>query len=217
MKSTFQFFFIFLIGCYSTLAAAEEGCKPAVQIIYINGPSSAGKSTLAKALQESLDQPFLHIGIDKMIDLMPAKVNNWQGGYAPLGFSWESKTDESGHPVQELKMGPFAQKILPTYREVVLALAKLNHFIIIDDVANGKEGVDEWREALKGYQVLWVGINVPLSVLEMREKQRGDRVVGQARGCYHLVHKDVVYDLEFDTSQEPLEKVVQAIKQKVCR
>lgn len=211
----FQLFFAFLMVCCTTVAVAEEN-KPCAQIIYINGPSSAGKSTLAKALQESLDQPFLHIGIDKIIDLMPAKINNWQGGDAPLGFSWVSKTDEEGHPLQELKVGPFAQRMGPTYKEVVLALAKMDHFIIIDDVANGKEDVDEWREALKNYRVVWVGIKVPLSVLEMREKQRGDRLIGQARDCCNKVHKDVVYDLEFDTSQEPLEKIVQTIKAKLC-
>ncbi|MBA3604063.1 MAG: hypothetical protein H0W50_10610 [Parachlamydiaceae bacterium] len=29
-----------------------------LQIIYINGPSSSGKTTLAKALQQKFDQPF---------------------------------------------------------------------------------------------------------------------------------------------------------------
>jgi chloramphenicol 3-O phosphotransferase len=33
-----------------------------VQIIYLNGPSSSGKTTLAKALQHALENPFLHIG-----------------------------------------------------------------------------------------------------------------------------------------------------------
>ena len=36
------------------------------KIIYLNGPSSSGKTTLAKALQESLEEPYLHIGIDKV-------------------------------------------------------------------------------------------------------------------------------------------------------
>ena len=35
-----------------------------VQIIYLNGPSSSGKTTLAKALQHAFEEPFLHIGID---------------------------------------------------------------------------------------------------------------------------------------------------------
>ncbi len=36
-------------------------------ILVLNGPSSSGKSTLSNLLQEKLKDPFLHIGIDKMI------------------------------------------------------------------------------------------------------------------------------------------------------
>jgi chloramphenicol 3-O phosphotransferase len=50
------------------------------KIIYLNGPSSSGKTTIAKALQDSFYEPYLHVGIDKMIGFMPAKVNDWQGG-----------------------------------------------------------------------------------------------------------------------------------------
>lgn len=42
-----------------------------VQIIYLNGPSSSGKTTLAKALQHAFEEPFLHVGIDKIIGWMP--------------------------------------------------------------------------------------------------------------------------------------------------
>lgn len=41
--------------------------KEPVQIIYLNGPSSSGKTTLAKALQHAFEEPFLHVGIDKII------------------------------------------------------------------------------------------------------------------------------------------------------
>ncbi|KIC73132.1 phosphotransferase-like protein [Candidatus Protochlamydia amoebophila] len=85
--------------------------KQIFQIIYINGPSSSGKTTLAQALQEALYQPFLHIGIDRVIGMMPNKLNNWKGGEAFQGFSWKSFIDETNHPVYEIQMGPFAQKI----------------------------------------------------------------------------------------------------------
>lgn len=80
------------------------------KIIYLNGPSSSGKTTLAKALQEKLKEPFLHLGIDKIIGFMPEKINNWQGDYAPLGFSWEKDKDPTGHTIYNLHTGPFAKK-----------------------------------------------------------------------------------------------------------
>lgn len=104
--------------------------KP-VQIIYLNGPSSSGKTTLAKALQYAFEEPFLHVGIDKIIGWMPEKVNDWTGGEALIGYSWKKSEDASGNPIQELQAGPYAQKIGKTFQEVVLALAKMGHHIIL--------------------------------------------------------------------------------------
>lgn len=186
------------------------------QIIYLNGPSSSGKTTLAHLLQQELDPPFLHIGIDRVIGMMPDKLNDWEGGPAPLGFSWKNSTDETGHPVHEIQLGPFAKKMRDTLKEIVQTLARLNHYIIIDDVAFGKQDVDKWRSALKDYNVLWIGINTPLPVLEEREKQRGNRMIGSARAQYYQVHKGVTYDLEFDTSKNSSEKIIHDIKEKLC-
>lgn len=188
---------------------------PSYQIIYLNGPSSSGKTTLAWALQQELEHPFLHIGIDRVIGMMPDKINNWEGGPAPLGFSWKESRDETGHLIHEIQLGPFARKMSQTLKEIVLTLAKMQHFVIIDDVAFGKSEVDQWREILKDYAVLWIGIKAPLSFLEERERTRGDRMVGSARAQYYQVHRDVCYDLEFDTSQQSLQQIVQMIKEQV--
>lgn len=191
--------------------------KPYFQIIYLNGPSSAGKSTLAQALQETFDPPFLHIGIDRVIGMMPSKLNNWEGGPAPEGFSWKKSMDKTGHPIHEIQCGPFAKKISQTLVEMVLTLADMGHFVIIDDVSFGSVGVNLWRKALKNYKVLWIGITAPLPLLEEREQARGNRIQGSARAQYFTVHPGVEYDLEFDTSEEPLETIVQTIKATVLQ
>nr|AIA18194.1 Chloramphenicol phosphotransferase-like protein [uncultured bacterium] len=182
-----------------------------IQIIYLNGPTSSGKSTLAKALQEALDSPFLHIGIDKIIGMMPDKVNNWVGCSAPLGFSWKESKDNDGNLIQELQMGPFAKQISDTYREVVALLVKLGHYVIIDDVSFGSEEMARWRKLLQNYRVLYVGVKSPLDVLELREKQRGNRMIGSAREQYHKVHLGNEYDVEVDTSKSPVKECVDLI------
>lgn len=186
--------------------------KEPVQIIYLNGPSSSGKTTLAKALQHAFEEPFLHIGIDKIIGWMPEKINDWAGGEAPLGYSWKKSIDASGNPIQELQAGPYAQKIGKTFQEVVLALAKMAHRIVIDDVSFGKQQLDEWKKTLEDFQVLWVGVNAPLAVLEQREKERGNRILGSARGQFYKVHVDASYDLEIDTHQASISENVEKIK-----
>lgn len=183
-----------------------------VQIIYLNGPSSSGKTTLAKALQHSFETLFLLVGIDKIIGWMPEKVNDWTGDTASLGYSWKKSTDESGNPIQELQIGPYAEKIEETFQQVVLLLAKMGHHLIIDDVSFGKKQADEWKTLLKNFKVLWVGVNAPLSILEQREKERGNRIIGSARGQFYKVHADTAYDLVIDTHNATLAENVEKIK-----
>lgn len=182
------------------------------KIIYLNGPSSSGKTTLAKALQNAFSEPFLHIGIDKLIGFMPAKFNNWEGGSAPLGFSWEPDLDPTGHPIYQIHAGPFAKKIIGTLKDIAILLASQNYNLIIEDVAFGAIEVEEWKQTLKNYQVLYVGVVTPLEVLEERERIRGDRFLGGARGQYFKVHENVAYDLEIDTHVHTLEEAVNRIK-----
>lgn len=201
-------------------AMAHDHQQAHFQIIYLNGPSSSGKSTLAKALQNTLEEPFLHIGIDKIIGMMPSKLNNWEGDPAPLGFSWKLTEDSLGHPVYEIQSGPFAKKICKTFKEIVLTMAKEGHFIIIDDIAFGKNQVDEWREYLKDFKVLWVGLKPSLSVIEEREKQRGDRMLGSARHQFYTTHDEVNYDLEIDSSnitEECVAKIVTYFKHELTK
>jgi len=143
---------------------------------------------------------------------MPEKVNDWTGGEAPLGYSWKKSVDASGNAIQELQAGPYAQKIGKTFQEVILALAKMGHHIVIDDVSFGKQQLDEWKKTLKNFRVLWVGVNAPLSVLEQREKERGNRILGSARGQFHKVHIDATYDLEINTHQASVSENAEKIK-----
>lgn len=55
----------------------------------------------------------------------------------------------------------------------------------------GINQVDEWKEILKEFNVLWIGVNAPLAILEQREKERSDRILGSARGQFHKVHAGI--------------------------
>jgi len=46
------------------------------KIIFLNGTSSSGKSTLIKGLQAALDEPFLELGLDKFIWMLPKRYLN---------------------------------------------------------------------------------------------------------------------------------------------
>ena len=152
------------------------------------------------------------MGIDKIIGWMPEKVNDWTGSCSPVGYSWKEGQDESGALIQGLQIRPYAKKIGETFRQIILTLVRMGHHLIIDDVSFGKHEVNAWREALQDFSVLWVGVNAPLSVLEQREKERGNRIVGSARGQFRKVHAGIVCNLEVDTHSSPCQEIIDAIK-----
>ncbi|MFB8277138.1 phosphotransferase-like protein [Nocardia colli] len=47
------------------------------RVIFLNGTSSSGKTTLARSIQDESDVPFVYWGIDTLFDLVPP---NWGGG-----------------------------------------------------------------------------------------------------------------------------------------
>src|SRR5262245_34244610 len=77
--------------------------------------------------------------------------------------------------------------------------------MIIDDVVLGSVRA-HYGDLAAAHHVSFVGVFAPLDVLEARERQRGDRLIGLARWQYERVHKDEIYDLEIDASRAtPLE------------
>ena len=190
--------------------------KKNYQIIYLNGPSSAGKTTLARALQNKLRTLFLMIGIDQIIFMMPEKANDWNEAANAPGFSPQPVAGDK-QEVMEYKIhyGPFGKRMMQALKDIVVALAKSDYSIIVDDVSIGKEEVDAWHSALKNFQVLWVGLIAPITVLEQREKDRGDRKPGLARWQAKHVHVGVKYDLMIDTYEKSVDECVAIIKEHI--
>jgi len=190
-----------------------------VQIIYINGPSSVGKTTVAKSLQQMLrEYPWLHFGLDRMIGLMPTWVNNFEETTPCEGFSWKTHVDEHGMLVYDIRIGPFAERILTLYRIMTVTMAQDQFSIIIDDVAfHGNIDIQQWRSMLAPFSVLWVGLTAPREVLIERERKRKNRTIGSAEEQLKVVHTDVVYDLFFDTSQLTAEDIAYRIHAHITR
>ncbi len=177
-------------------------------VIVLNGPSSVGKSLISHIFQEMVDNPFLHIGIDTMINMMPNKMNNWEGEKAEQGFWWQEEVDHEGSTVFSIQMGDYAKKINDTYKAMVNTLVLYGHNVIVDEVAFGQKALNEWKNELQNCYIFFVGVTANLAVLESREKERGDRKIGSARHQFHHVHKNVTYDLLIDTTDKNPEQCV---------
>jgi chloramphenicol 3-O phosphotransferase len=164
-----------------------------LRIIILNGVGSAGKSSIARALQEVTAEPFLHVAMDAFLDMLPASHEGH-----PDGLTFET-VRQNGEPAVAIRSGKVVERTLRGMRRAIAALAAEGNNLIIDDVMLDAE-MDDYRALLKEFEVFFVGVFAPLAILEERERQRQDRMLGLARWQYDLVHAGKTYDLEIDTS-----------------
>ena len=130
----------------------------------------------------------------------------------PDGFAFE-ETSENGKPLVVIRTGPVGEQALRGMRHAIAAMAAQGNNLIVDDVMLDNERED-YEALLSGFEIFFVGVFAPLEVLEARERERGDRLIGLARWQYGRVHRGKKYDLEIDSgSLSPLECAV-LIKQK---
>lgn len=164
-----------------------------VRIIYLNGTSSAGKSSIARALEDMLDDLYLHVALDVFLQMIPPHGWEREGGavIAPLN-------EEEGLQVE---FGPLCQTLFSGFHRSLAALASAGNNLIVDDVLLEQRWLREAVEALASHEVCFVGVRCPVEVAEERELARGNRIVGTARGQYNLAHAHGAYDVEVDTSQ----------------
>ncbi|HEY7908806.1 MAG TPA: hypothetical protein VIC60_08015, partial [Thermomicrobiales bacterium] len=99
----------------------------------------------------------------------------------------------------------------PAFRAMVLALARSGLKLIIDDIAFGEEPAQLWRECLRDFAVLWVGVTASAETLSAREAARGDRLIGSARDQLARVHQGVTYDLFIDTGALSIDEAAERI------
>jgi chloramphenicol 3-O phosphotransferase len=163
------------------------------RIVLLNGVGSAGKGSIARALQTIATDPFLHVEMDAFLRMMPEA----SFGH-PDGITFET-VHEGGKSLVVIRTGPAATRVFRGMRHAIAAMAAQGNNLIVDDVVMG-DGMAEYATLLAGFEVFRVGVFAPLAVLETRELQRGDRMIGLARWQYGRVHQGVTYDLELDTS-----------------
>lgn len=163
------------------------------RIVLLNGIGSAGKSSIAKALQNIASERFLHVSMDAFLEMLPESSFG-----QPDGLAFET-IERDGKPVVEIRSGPTVDRAMRGMRHAVAAMAAQGNSLIVDEVLLG-DGMAEYRTLLAGFALFTVGVHAPLDVLEARERQRGDRLIGLARGQFGRVHRGIVYDLEIDSS-----------------
>lgn len=150
------------------------------KIIFLNGASSSGKSTLANELIKLMPSYF-HMSIDDF-DLFIEKM--------------EDRENKHLIPVETEYF----------FHRTIAIFSDRGINVIVDHSLHDDFTREDCFKVLVDYPVLFVGVQCPLEELEQREKARGDRIIGQAKKQLEYVHKIEIYDIEVNTLLESVEE-----------
>ncbi|BCM90154.1 putative O-phosphotransferase [Abditibacteriota bacterium] len=153
------------------------------QIIFLNGASSSGKTTLGRTLQQMLDDPYFYLSSDQLVaaNILPEVDRTLQIG------------PRAWHTVRPLFFDGF--------HRCIAGFASAGNYMIVEHVLEFQSWLDDCVRMLAPFDVFFVGVHCSLVELERRERERGDRAIGE--GHSHLlegIHDWGEYDFELDTS-----------------
>jgi len=153
-------------------------------IIFLNGVSSAGKTTLAKILQHKLETPYYWLSEDIFREMTPRKFDNE-----------DSEENEWA----------WIHSIFGMYHTARM-YSDLGMNVIVDTVTDDNIFLDKIVELLHNHPALFVQVTCPPEELQRREKERGDRIIGLAvEQLSELCPQDNTYDITVDTHASTIE------------
>ena len=149
------------------------------QVIFLNGVSSSGKSSIAEQLLLILDPPHFHMSVD---------VFN--------GMRARQKTLD----LSPSDLGAVLARTRAGFHRAVAGMAEAGNDVIVDHVLSEPWRLLDCLQVLAGFRVVFVGVHCSPHELERREQARKDRDAGAAAAQLALVHDHGLYDLECDTT-----------------
>ena len=164
-------------------------------IIWLNGVSSSGKSTLAKTLQDRLSEPYYLLANDMF-------------------------TDEPVCPVKfvDINANETYQRALSGMYYAVRGFSDAGINTIVDDVLLKEDGYDRLKQCvdlLNDYSVLFVHVICPVDELRRREEERKDRWVGMGESQFAILTPQDTYDITVNTYSDSKEncadKIIEAM------
>lgn len=169
------------------------------RVIVLNGGSSSGKSSLARALQDVLPEPWLRLGVDDLIDAMPARL------LGPDGL----QLAEDG----QVEVGPEFTVVEGHWMAGIAAIAEHGgHVIVEDNFVSGPAARHRWEAALSEVETRWIGVRCASEIAARREAKRGDRPLGMAAQQADAVHDGIHYDLIVDTGSASAAELAEQIR-----
>ena len=162
--------------------------KRVYMIIFLNGTSSSGKSSIAREIQRQSEIPFLLYSIDmlllqqidsKFLSIDADQPPEWKQEW----FYYTKQESGSGDVVIKPLDGKKAKQLHFDFIDSIGHLAQKGYSIIIDEVLKSKAAFIHYTEVLRGVSPIYlVKVICEDNERKKREKERGDRWVGISDG-----------------------------------
>jgi chloramphenicol 3-O phosphotransferase len=187
----------------------QQASEPG-QIVILNGTPRSGKSSIAAAIQDTFDGPWMNMGVDRFMAMTPAR-------YLPgIGL-------RPGGERPDLE--PIIAILYAAMYESIAAHSRLGLNVVVDvghhDAYTVPRGIlPDCARRLSGLPVLFVGVRCPLEVIMERRRSTGWNADTPADAptpppvllWQQEVHNPGIYDLEVDTSVLSPEACAAAIR-----
>lgn len=192
-------------------AQREEDAVPRGTIILLNGTSSAGKSTIAKSMQDVMDEPYLHSGTDHFQQAYPPGMITITDDPGKQNDGVLAVYSEDG--LQDVRFGPLARQMFAGVHRAMAALSDSGLNVIVDSVVAERWQLEALVSILYEHPVYFVCIEISQAAAEARERDRGDRGPGNVRYFYDRVYGlNDVYDARVDAGAHDAETCARTIK-----
>lgn len=164
------------------------------RLIVIDGPSSAGKTTLVRELQSRWHGPLLDAGLDRFLGMLPARY------LAPEAWQQIYRYEPVHGPIERIVTGGLGRQLLhamhTAWRPMVEAGMDIADHVVLD-----RWTASDLLERTAGLPRVLVALTCPATILEQRERDRQDRTIGQASAQAAVLHRHLEYDLRLDSSE----------------
>lgn len=174
-------------------------------VIVLNGTSSAGKTTLAKAIQTTADEPYQLFAFDQFRDGLPDRfrgLNSPKGSPGYAGLNVVAAPDE-GVVKAYIKLGEHALTMLHGMHQAIASFAHTGHHVIVDHYVNHPRAADDLVSTFVGLKTTLVRVVCDRRELLRRESLRPGRFPGTAETQRDIMNECFEYDLTVDSTHTP--------------
>ncbi len=183
------------------------------RVILLNGTSSAGKTTVARMIQQLRPDPIQHIALDQFRDGLPDRfrgLNSPDGTPGARGLNVVPVHTPEGSGTA-VRLGDVGRRMLTGMRHAVAAFVNAGNDAVVDDMQLDPNFLSDYLTALSGIEVIFAAIRCDLATLRQRETERPGRFPGTAAVHFHSTHSGCLYDVEVSTATMSPRQCAEAI------